>query len=104
MVELRQENRHRLLKGLGVVFFGIVLFCLYLWIGVYVLGQDLPKTAILKRQNADWLSRLEQMEGRLDRYEEVLDLLEVRDDRIYRSVYGMDEIPAAAGPAPESAD
>ncbi len=96
MVELRQENHHRLLKGLGVVFFGVLLFCLYIWVSVYVLGQDLPKTAVLKRRNADWQSRLEQMEGRLDRYEEVLDLLEVRDDRIYRSVYGMDEIPAAA--------
>jgi murein DD-endopeptidase MepM/ murein hydrolase activator NlpD len=95
MVELREEKKHRFLKVLGVVLSGAVLFCLYLWIYVYVLGQDLPKTALLKRWNADWLSRLEQMEGRLDRYEEVLDLLEVRDDRIYRSVYGVDGIPAA---------
>ena len=95
MVELREEKKHRFLKVLGVVLSGAVLFCLYLWIYVYVLGQDLPKTALLKRWNADWLSRMEQMEGRLDRYEEVLDLLEVRDDRIYRSVYGLDEIPAA---------
>ena len=96
MVELREEKKHRFLKVLGVILSGAVLFCLYLWIYVYVLGQDLPKTALLKRWNADWLSRMEQMEGRLDRYEEVLDLLEVRDDRIYRSVYGMDEIPAEA--------
>ncbi|MBQ3765940.1 MAG: M23 family metallopeptidase [Bacteroidales bacterium] len=95
MVELREEKKHRFLKVLGVVLSGAVLFCLYLWIYVYVLGQDLPKTALLKRWNADWLSRMEQMEGRLDRYEEVLDLLEVRDDRIYRSVYGVDGIPAA---------
>ena len=95
MVELREEKKHRFLKVLGVVLSGAVLFCLYLWIYVYVLGQDLPKTALLKRWNADWLSRLEQMESRLDRYEEVLDLLEVRDDRIYRSVYGVDGIPAA---------
>ena len=95
MVELREEKKHRFLKVLGVVLSGAVLFCLYLWIYVYVLGQDLPKTALLKRWNADWLSLLEQMEGRLDRYEEVLDLLEVRDDRIYRSVYGVDGIPAA---------
>ena len=95
VVELREEKKHRFLKILGMMFSSLVLFCLYLWLYVVVLGQDLPKTAVLKRQNADWLSRLEQMEGRLDRYGEVLDLLEVRDDRIYRSVYGMDEIPAA---------
>ena len=95
VVELREEKRYRFWRVLAVVLSGLVLFCLYLWLYVVVLGQDLPKTAILKRRNADWLSRLEQMEGRLDRYGEVLDLLEVRDDRIYRSVYGMDEIPAA---------
>ena len=95
MVELREKKKYRFLKVLGVVLSGAVLFCLYLWIYVYVLGQDLPKTALLKRWNADWMSRMEQMEGRLDRYEGVLDLLEVRDDQIYRSVYGLDEIPAA---------
>ena len=95
MVEIREEKRHRFLKVLAVVLSGGMLFCLYLWIYVAVLGQDLPKTAVLKRRNADWLSRLEQMEGRLDRYGEVLDLLADRDDRLYRSVYGMDEIPAA---------
>ena len=35
------------------------------------------------------------MGARLDHDEEVMSLLEVRDDRIYRSVYGEDEIPAA---------
>ena len=95
VVELKKENKHRFLKVLGLVLSGAVLFALYLWIYVFVLGQDLPKTALLKRQNADWMSRLEQMEGRMDRYGEVLDLLEVRDDRIYRSVYGMDEVPPA---------
>ena len=49
----------------------------------------------VRRQNADWQTRLEQMGARLDRDEEVMSLLEVRDDRIYRSVYGEDEIPAA---------
>ncbi|MBQ9192934.1 MAG: M23 family metallopeptidase [Bacteroidales bacterium] len=94
IVELKAEKHHRLLKALGVLLGGAVLFALYVWLYGHVLGNDLPKTAILKRQSADWLSRLEQMEGRLDRDEEVLSLLEVRDDRIYRSVYGMDEIPA----------
>ena len=91
----KKKNKHRLLKTLCVVAAGAVLFALYLWIHASVLGKDLPKTAVLRRQNADWQSRVEQMGARLDRDEEVLSLLEVRDDRIYRSVYGMDEIPAA---------
>ena len=91
----KQKRKHRLLKTLFVIAAGAVLFALYMTIYAAVLGKDLPKTAVLRRQNADWQSRLEQMGARLDRDEEVLSLLEVRDDRIYRSVYGMDEIPAA---------
>ena len=95
MVELKGEKKHRLLKTLCVLAAGALLFVLYVALSVWVLGADLPKTAVLRRQNADWQSRLEQMGARLDRDEEVMSLLEVRDDRIYRSVYGEDEIPAA---------
>ena len=81
-------NRRRLLKTLVVLAAGALLFVLYMVTSVWVLGVDLPKTAVLRRQNADWQTRLEQMGARLDRDEEVMSLLEVRDDRIYRSVYG----------------
>ena len=91
----KRKNRHRLLKTSGVLAAGALLFVLFMWIYASVLGKDLPKTAVLRRQNADWQSRMAQMGARLDRDEEVLSMLEVRDDRIYRSVYGMDEIPAA---------
>ena len=95
VVELKGKKKHRLLKTLVVLAAGALLFVLYMVLSVWVLGMDLPKTAVLRRQNADWQSRLEQMGARLDRDEEVMSLLEVRDDRIYRSVYGEDEIPAA---------
>ena len=95
VVELKGKKKHRLLKTLVVLAAGALLFVLYMVLSVWVLGMDLPKTAVLRRQNADWQSRLEQMGARLDRDEEVMSLLEVRDDRIYRSVYGVDEIPAA---------
>ena len=95
LVELTEKKKHRLLKTLGVLGAGAALFVLYVVVSVWVLKEDLPRTAVLRRRNADWQSRLEQMGARLDHDEEVLSLLEVRDDRIYRSVYGMDEIPAA---------
>ena len=95
MVELKGKKKHRVLKTLFVLGAGALLFALFMWVHASVLGKDLPKTAVLRRQNADWQSRLEQMGVRLDRDEEVMSLLEVRDDRIYRSVYGMDEIPPA---------
>ncbi|MBO5562837.1 MAG: hypothetical protein J5939_03895, partial [Bacteroidales bacterium] len=104
LLVVKDEKHYRLLKVLGVLVGGAVLFALYIWLYGHVLGQDLPKTAILKRRNADWLSRLEQIQGRLDRDGDVLSLLEVRDDRIYRSVYGMDEIPAAVRSAVPGAE
>ena len=78
-----------------VVLSGAALFLFYMWFYVSVLELDLPKTAILKRQNAHWNTRMDQMSQQLDRYDELLSMLEVRDDRIYRNVYGLDEIPQA---------
>ena len=74
---------------------GGMLFLFYMWFYVFVLGADLPKTAILKLQNAIWSTRIDQMSKQLDRYSELLSLMEMRDNRIYRSVYGLDEIPEA---------
>ena len=93
IIEIREEPRHRWLKVLAVLLSGAALFLLYLWFYVSVLGLDLPKTAILKRRNADWATRIERMSAQLDQYDEELKVLEVRDDKIYRSVYGMDEVP-----------
>jgi len=95
MIEIREEDPRRWIKILLVVLGGVALFLLYLWIYVSVFRLDLPKTAILKRQNAVWATRIERMNGRLDRQEALLEQLAVRDDRIYRSVYGLDEIPAS---------
>ena len=74
---------------------GGMLFLFYMWFYVFVLGADLPKTAILKLQNAIWSTRMDQMSKQLDCYDQLLSLMEMRDNRIYRSVYGLDEIPQA---------
>ena len=72
---------------------GLVLFILYMWVYASVLGFTLPKTAVLRYQNSEWKTRIDQMSQLLDQYEDAISQLEIRDDRIYRSVYGMDEIP-----------
>ncbi len=95
MAELRDEGSKGWWKWLLVLLSGILVLLLYIWISVSVLGADLPKTAILKRRNADWSIRMDRMAGLMDRCEEQLAMLEVRDNKIYRSVYGMDEIPSA---------
>ncbi len=72
---------------------GLAVFILYMWLCVSLGGVSLPKTAILRFQNSEWKARIDQMSMQLDQCEDMLSQLEIRDDRIYRSVYGLDEIP-----------
>jgi len=72
----------------------VVMAFVYFWIYTSVLGWELPKTALLKKKNAEWCSKVEVMNMQLDSYEEALTSLQMRDDGIYRSIFGMNEIPA----------
>ena len=72
----------------------LALAVLYFWIYTSVLGLELPKTAILKKKNAVWRSKMEVLNIQLDRYDEALVALQMRDDDIYRTIFGMHEIPA----------
>lgn len=76
----------------GIVLFG-VLFIFYLWMYTGVFGLDLPKTARLKRQNAEWQARFQVLNHQLDVYSETLEGIENMDDDVYRSVFGMNPIP-----------
>ena len=71
----------------------LALAVLYFWIYTSVLGYELPKTALLKKKNAEWSSRLEVMSSQLDIYEQDLQALQMRDDDIYRSIFGMNDVP-----------
>lgn len=80
----------------GKVFLFLVLslaiFLIYLWLWTGVLGWELPKTTLLRKRNAEWASRTELLSRRLDHCAEVLEGLQLRDDEIYRNIFGMTEI------------
>ena len=96
LYEIKEVSlKSKLLKGLLLLAGSVALSVLYLWVFTSVLGMDLPKTALLKAEKARWDSRIALMNSRLDRYEGNLDALMVRDDEIYRSIFGMSEIPSA---------
>lgn len=82
-------------NAVGIVVFA-ALFLFYLWIYTDVLGLDFPKTARLKRQNAEWQSKIELLDHQLDIYKETLSGIEDRDDDVYRSIFGLNEIPLEA--------
>lgn len=66
---------------------------LVFWLYTSVLGLDLPKTAYLKRRHADWEAKTSLMSSTLSFYDEVLRGIEDRNDDVYRSIFGLNEIP-----------
>ena len=96
LYEIKEVSlRSKLLKGLLLLAGSLALSVLYLWIFTSVLGMDLPKTALLKAEKSRWDARIDLMNSRLDHYENSLEALSIRDDDIYRSIFGMNEIPAS---------
>ena len=96
LYEIKEVSlKSKLFKGFLLLAGSIALAVLYLWIFTSVLGVDLPKTALLKAEKARWDARLDLMNSKMDRCEASLDALQMRDDDIYRSIFGMNEIPAS---------
>lgn len=86
--------KSKVFKGLLLFAGSVAMAVLYIWLFTSVLGYDLPKTAFLKAERARWDARMDLMNTKLDRCEESIEALRVRDDDIYRSIFGMNEIPA----------
>ena len=94
MYELREVSKRTIFAKATLVFLGsVALALLYFFLYTSVLGNESPKLAILKLENARWVSRMEVLNRRLDIYETTLKALETRNDDIYRSIFGMNEIP-----------
>lgn len=82
-------------KGALLLAASILMAVLYVWFFTSVLGFDLPKVAFLKAERSRWVSRMEIMNTRLDHCQQALDAFQMRDEEIYRSVFGLDEIPSS---------
>ena len=90
LYEVKKRSRaSRLFKPLAFFAVSLVMAVAYFWIYTSVLGLELPKTALLKKKNAEWCSKMEVLNRQLDGYEEALAALQMRDDDIYRSIFGM---------------
>lgn len=94
MYEIREVSKRTIFARATLVFLGsVALAVLYFFLYTTVLGHESPKMAVLKMQNARWESRMEVLNRRLDSYESTLKDLETRNDDIYRSIFGMSDIP-----------
>lgn len=95
LYEMKEVSlKSKVFKGLLLFAGSVAMAVLYICLFTSVLGYDLPKTAFLKAERARWDARMDLMNTKLDRCEESIEALRVRDDDIYRSIFGMNEIPA----------
>ena len=90
----KRSKKMRVIRSVALLAASVALAVFYFWIYTSVFGLELPKTLMLKKKNAEWHSKLEVLNIQLDRYDEALVALQMRDDDIYRSIFGMHEIPA----------
>lgn len=100
MYEIREESRWRqygrIALGLAVA---VALVWTYHWIYTSVFGWELPKTAIMRKAQFRAKSRIDVLNRQLDFYDITLSGIEDRDDRVYRSIFGMDNVENIHMPA-----
>lgn len=88
----KASMKTRFRKVVAVAFSSLLMMLCYLWLFTKVLGIEMPKTTLLKMRNAEWVARIELINRELDRYEATLEGLRLRDDQIYRNIFGLDTI------------
>lgn len=89
----RRSATSRVFRSLALFAVSLAMAALYFWVYVAVLGLELPKTILLRKQSAQWEAKAKVLNRQLDDYSEALTTLQMRDDDIYRSLFGMNEIP-----------
>ncbi len=68
------------------------LAALYWLLYTGVLGFELPKTAKLRQVNDGWSAKVDIIERNIEQYDQILSILRLRDDNVYRSLFGMNPI------------
>lgn len=96
----RRSARSTLYKAGGVLLGGLVFFFVYFFVFSQMLDRKTPKERLLERRNQVLAGQLQLLGGRIEAQENELLDLSLRDNLVYRPVFGMDEIPAAVREAP----
>ena len=88
----RRSARSTLYRTGVVLLCGLGCFLLYYFICTGILGFETPKAFLLERRNRALADRIALLSSRLDEQEEELLDLAMRDNLVYRPVFGMEEI------------
>lgn len=96
LYEPQNESKgFKVLRICALIVIAPALVALYFWLYTSVFGFELPKTTLLRKQNAAYQAKLELLNRQMDIHEETLNGIEERNDHVYRSIYGLGDIPDA---------
>ncbi len=84
--------KSRLLRFSVVLALGFICFAAYFWLYSDVLSLKTPKTMILESRNQELLSQIKSLNQKLDEGHRILNEIEMRDNIVYRPIFGMEEI------------
>lgn len=90
--EVRIPVSRKLFKVGIAALAGLGLFVFYTYLFTGLLGFEAPKTTLLKRQNAECRSKLEVLAERYEEKNDILKELQMRDNTVYRPIFGMDSL------------
>ncbi len=90
----KRPKKWDIIRGVGLFLASIGAAVLYIWIYVGVFGFELPKTARLKMINEGWKEKVNAIDRNIKKYDAALTVLQIRDDDVYRNLFGMSPIPA----------
>ncbi|PKO99691.1 MAG: peptidase M23 [Bacteroidetes bacterium HGW-Bacteroidetes-8] len=85
--------KRRFSKGFVLFMLSLAISVGYYYIYTRYLNLETPKTLSLKRENDELANRLELINRRFESVNRSLVTLQMRDNYVYRPIFGMEEIP-----------
>ncbi|MCI1779501.1 MAG: M23 family metallopeptidase [Bacteroidales bacterium] len=85
--------RERMSRGVVLFILSIAAAFGYFMIYTGYFAEDTPRVMALKQESVKLRSRLDILDKRLDEDGRILQTLQMRDNKVYRPIFGMAEIP-----------
>ena len=90
----RLSARATIYKTGAVLLGGITCFLIYFFVFAQARGNATPKERLLRHNNRMLAEQISMLDSRMEAQDAVLLDLSLRDNLVYRPVFGMEEIPA----------
>ena len=90
----RLSARATIYKTGAVLLGGIICFLIYFFVFAQAPGNATPKERLLRHNNRMLAEQISMLDSRMEAQDAVLLDLSLRDNLVYRPVFGMEEIPA----------